>query len=160
MVSLGENRMIIRAYENKDLDQCEAIARGFQESSLFNVSGWDRGKFKYLASQAAIPGSDIFAWVADLDGVIIGAFVGYITEYYFSKEKLAEDLIVIFLPEHRKCAYEGLEKMLSEFEAWAKGKNAVEVCIGASTGLKTDNYKNFLINNGYQDVGFLTKKRI
>ena len=50
--------------------------------------------------------------------------------------------------------------MLSEFEDWAKVKNAVEICIGASTGLKTDNYKDFLITNGYQDVGFLTKKRI
>tara|TARA_R110002012_G_scaffold91301_2_gene222420 strand:+ start:7351 stop:7809 length:459 start_codon:yes stop_codon:yes gene_type:complete len=152
--------MIIRPYENKDLDQCEAIARGFQETSLFDVSGWDSDKFNYLASQAGKPDSDVFSWVADLDGVIIGAFVGYITEYYFSKGKLAQDLIVIFLPEHRKYAYKGIERMLSEFEAWAKNKGAVEVCIGSSTGLKTDNYKNFLIDQGYQDVGFLTKKRI
>ena len=73
---------------------------------------------------------------------------------------MAEDLIVIFLPEHRKYAYEGIEKMLLEFEAWAKEKGAVEVCMGASTGLKSNNYKSFLIDNGYQDVGFLTKKRI
>lgn len=152
--------MKIRPYEHKDLVQCEAGARWFQESSLFNKAGWDSAKFKKLADLAADPNSNVFAQLAETDGIIVGAFVGRITEYYFSREKLAEDLIVIFLPEYRKEAYESLTIMLRHFEAWAKSKGAIEVCIGASTALKNDNYKKFLLKENYQDVGFIVKKGV
>ena len=50
--------------------------------------------------------------------------------------------------------------MLERFESWAKQKNAVEICIGASTNQVSENYKKYLESNGYTDVGFITKKRI
>jgi hypothetical protein len=64
------------------------------------------------------------------------------------------------LPDYRSNAYEGLKVMLERFESWAKQKNAVEICIGASTNQVSENYKKYLESNGYTDVGFITKKRI
>ena len=42
----------------------------------------------------------------------------------------------------------------------SKQKNAIEICIGSSTNQVSKNYKKFLESNGYNDVGFITKKRI
>lgn len=152
--------VVIRPYEDSDFVQCEKIAREFQEKSVFKEAGWDSEKFNYLSSNAAKPDSDIFAFVADLDGIIIGAFIGYVSEYFFSSSKISQDLIVIVLPKYRSHAYECIGKMLSSFESWSKDKNAVEVCVGSSTALNNNNYKNFLEKNGYEDVGFITKKRV
>ena len=150
----------IRPYEDRDFIQCEKISREFQENSVFADSGWDTDKFNILSSQAIDPNSSVFAFVSEMDGIIIGAFVGYVSEYFFSRKNISQDLIVIVLPEYRSYSYECISRMLSAFESWSKHNNAVEICIGSSTALDNDNYKNFLEGNGYKDVGFIAKKRI
>ena len=153
--------MIIRKLELDDYHQCLEIGKSFQENSLFFVAGWDIDKYNDLIIQGAnTSSSDVFACVADLEGKVIGIFFGYVTEYFFSKKILAQDLIVLFLPDYRSYAYEGLKVMLDRFESWAKYKNAVEICIGSSTNQVSENYKKFLESNGYSEVGFITKKRI
>ena len=98
--------------------------KSFQENSLFSVAGWDIDKYNDLIIQGAnTSSSDVFACVADLEGKIIGIFFGYVSEYFFSKKILAQDLIVLFLPDYRSYAYEGLKVMLDRFESWAKYKN-------------------------------------
>tara|TARA_R100001460_G_scaffold48103_2_gene86006 strand:- start:1072 stop:1530 length:459 start_codon:yes stop_codon:yes gene_type:complete len=152
--------MIIRDLELSDYHQCFDIGKGFQENSVFSIAGWDDDKYNNLIIQGSDAESDTFACVADLEGTIVGIFFGYVTEYYFSKKLLAQDLIVLFLPDYRSYAYEGLEIMLNKFESWAKEKGAIEICIGSSTNQVSENYKQFLESNGYNDVGFITKKRI
>ena len=152
--------MIIRQLELDDYHQCLEIGKGFQENSVFSIAGWDSDKYNNLIIQGVDASSDVFACVADLEGKIIGIFFGYVSEYFFSKKILAQDLIVLFLPDYRSDAYEGLKVMLERFESWAKQKNAVEICIGASTNQVSENYKKYLESNGYTDVGFITKKRI
>ena len=152
--------MIIRKLELEDYHQCLEIGKSFQENSVFSIAGWDDNKYNNLIIQGSDTDSDTFACVAELEGKIIGIFFGYVTEYYFSKKLLAQDLIVLFLPDYRSYAYEGLKVMLEKFESWAKQKNAVEVCIGSSTNQVSENYKIFLESSGYTNVGFITKKRI
>ena len=152
--------MIIRELELDDYHQCLEIGKGFQENSVFSIAGWDYDKYNNLIIQGSDANSDVFSCVAELDRKIVGIFFGCVTEYYFSKKLLAQDLIVLFLPDYRSNAYEGLKVMLEKFESWAKQKNAVEVCIGSSTNQVSKNYKKFLESNGYNDVGFITKKRI
>ena len=152
--------MIIRELELDDYHQCLEIGKGFQENSVFSIAGWDYDKYNNLIIQGSDANSDVFACVAELDSKIVGIFFGCVTEYYFSKKLLAQDLIVLFLPDYRSNAYEGLKVMLEKFEIWAKQKNAIEICIGSSTNQVSKNYKKFLESNGYNDVGFITKKRI
>ena len=152
--------MIIRELELDDYHQCLEIGKGFQENSVFSIAGWDYDKYNNLIIQGSDANSDVFACVAELDRKIVGIFFGCVTEYYFSKKLLAQDLIVLFLPDYRSNAYEGLKVMLEKFEIWAKQKNAIEICIGSSTNQVSKNYKKFLESNGYNDVGFITKKRI
>ena len=152
--------MIIRELELDDYHQCLEIGKGFQENSVFSIAGWDYDKYNNLIIQGSDANSDVFACVAELDGKIVGIFFGCVTEYYFSKKLLAQDLIVLFLPDYRSNAYEGLKVMLEKFEIWAKQKDAIEICIGSSTNQVSENYKKFLESSGYNDVGFITKKRI
>ena len=152
--------MIIRQLELDDYSQCLVMGKGFQENSIFSAAGWDNDKYNSLVVQGIEPDSNVFVCVADLEGKIIGMFVGYASEYFFSKKILASDLVVMFLPDYRSYAYEGLKVMLEKFESWAKQKNAVEVCIGSSTNQVSENYKIFLESSGYTNVGFITKKRI
>ena len=86
--------------------------------------------------------------------------MGNISEYYFSNEKLAQDLVVIFLPEYKKDSHMYLDIIIPKFEEWAKSKGAVETCIGSSTALKRNRYKDYLKSKDYKDVGFIMKKEI
>lgn len=91
---------------------------------------------------------------------VVGLFLGYLSEYFFSYEKIASDLVVFIYPEYRVSAYRTLKKMVSEFEAWAASRGAIETCIATSSGTDGAGYKKFLTRQGYSEVGFVTKKRI
>ena len=77
--------MIIRQLELGDYSQCLEMGKGFQENSIFSAAGWDNDKYNSLVVQGIEPDSNVFVCVADLEGKIIGMFVGYASEYFFSK---------------------------------------------------------------------------
>ena len=153
-------KAVVRPYHRQDVHQCMQIAKTFQENSTFSKSGWNNEKFFSLSNYALQDDSDVFAYVVDIDSRVIGAFVGNISEYYFSNEKLAQDLVVIFLPEYKKDSHMYLDIIIPKFEEWAKSKGAVETCILSSTALKRNIYKDYLKSKDYKDVGFIMKKEI
>lgn len=152
--------LIFRPYENRDFVQCEKFAQEFLKTSVFKDAGYKSSKVKNFMKQAADPSSNVFACVSDLDGLIIGVFVGYVSEYWFSSKNIAQDLFVTVIPKRRSHAYMCISRMVSAFESWSRAKKAIEICIGSSTALANDNYKNFLKRSGYKEVGFIVKKEI
>ena len=64
------------------------------------------------------------------------------------------------IPEYKKDSHMYLDIIIPKFEEWAKSKGAVETCIGSSTALKRNRYKDYLKSKDYKDVGFIMKKEI
>ena len=78
---------------------------------------------------------DSFAYVGTIDGEVASAFLGYITPYFFSKERMSEEIGMFTLKEHRKTRL-GF-KLLKEFISWSKEKGVTEISIGLSHGFET-----------------------
>ena len=92
-----------------------------------------------------------FAAVAEQDGRLVGMFMGYVTEYYFGRERLAHDILWYVLPEVRGSRA-GL-MLLKAFEDWAKERGVSEVCIGISTAVEFERTGAVLNRLGYVHVG-------
>ena len=151
---------IVRKPTPDDEQYIISLGELFQKTSLFSVSGWSNDKARYWVRTGIDENSDTFMRVVELDGNVIGLFLGYISEYFFSYEKIASDLVVFIHPDHRMNAYRPLKQMVREFEEWAKERGAIETCIATSSGTDGAGYKKFVLKQGYNEVGFVTKKRI
>lgn len=160
MLQMDSSKAIVRPPTDLDANRIVALGELFQKTSLFEVSGWSNQKAYWWVKQAIAPDSTVFMRVVECNNEIIGFFLGYISEYFFSYEKIASDLVVFIHPEHRTNAYRPLKQMVREFEDWAKEKGAIETCIATSSGTDGAGYKKFVLKQGYDEVGFVTKKRI
>jgi hypothetical protein len=150
----------IRKPVPQDHGRLEYLARMFQENSLFSSAGFSPAKAAYWLTTGMDDTSDTFFRVIERDGEAVGIFLGYVSEYFFSNEKIACDLVVFIHPDHRQNAYRPLKQLFNDFEQWAISKGAIETCIATSSGTDGAGYKKFVLKQGYNEVGFVTKKRI
>jgi hypothetical protein len=84
-------------------------------------------------------------------------YAGYITEYYFGKDLIAQDLLLFVDPTKRG----GLAavKLITAFEDWAFAKGVKEVCPASSTMVAPERTAMLYNLLGYTNVGSLFKKR-
>lgn len=143
-----------------DINAIIAMAKTFQQNSLYKDCGFDKDKVFNIILQSMDPNSNMFMVVGLVDGKILGAFCGNVTEYYFSRQKIASDLAVYVNPDDRRFAYKFLNKAIADFEAWAKQKGAREICIAGTSGAYGPAFEKYLQKQNYTNVGFITKKGI
>lgn len=98
--------------------------------------------------------------VCELNGEIVGFFLGELVEYFFSQDLIAQELVMVFKPNHREGIGEHLKNMISEFTDWSKSKGAVEVCVGITSGIAGKGYEKLLKQQGFKEVGLITKKEV
>ena len=150
----------VRHLEKNDIPFVLKMAKDFQENSLFKNCGFDEDKVLALLDSSLNPTSPYFLMVGEVDKKIKGAFCGQVSEYYFSKKRIATDLAIYVNPEDRRFSLNFLNKAIAEFEKWAKEWEAVEVCICGSSGSYSENYEKFLKRKQYINTGFITKKGV
>jgi len=151
---------VIRPPVTGDYEQINSLGRWFQENSAYSKCGWSDKKFAVMYMSSLKEDSPYFVRVAEEDGDICGLFFGLITEYFFSEEKIAMDQVVCFHPEKRKNVGKNLVRMFKEFEAWAKSKQAREVCIGVTSGIAGEGYPKLIERLGYKQVGTWYKREV
>lgn len=89
---------------------------------------------------------------------IVGFFLGNIVEYFFSENLIAQDLVMVFKPEHREGIGEIIKEILEKFSAWAKTKHATELCVGVTSGIAGEGYEKLLKAVGFKQVGSIYKR--
>ena len=106
----------------------------------------------------ARPSSYGYGECAVADGVIVGFFCGYVGETYLNNQINAYEQGVFIAPEYRggSIAF----RMVKNFEAWARAKNAENVWMGQSVGQKQDSTLRFFERLGYACQGFMTHKKL
>jgi len=55
--------------------------------------------------------------------------LGYTSAYFFSEDKIAQEMVMVFSPDARDGISERAVQVLREFVNWATGRGANEVCI-------------------------------
>jgi hypothetical protein len=85
-------------------------------------------------------------------------FVAYVGPYTFSKTLIASDDAWYVLPRYRGSRH-ALE-LLRGFFDWAKGKGALEACVGISSGVDPERTARFLRRVGMTKTGEIFKKEV
>jgi len=152
--------IVVRNPSLDDYGDINTLGRWFQENSNFKSCGWSDGKAYGFVKSSISPSSDTFMLVAEEDGELIGFFLGNVVEYFFSDEKIAQELVVVFKPEHRKKISPLLIEMLTQFESWAEDRDAIEISMGIFSGIAGKGYHKFLESRGYKQSGIAFKKEV
>lgn len=96
-------------------------------------------------------------WVAEKDGELVGGLVGTISEQWFSRELVVQDLAVFVKPDARGGFIAA--RMVRLFHEWAVDRGAVDCEIGVNTGVHPERTGELLKAAGFEQVGQLYSKR-
>jgi len=149
--------IVVRNPSLEDFKQINDLGKWFQENSDYKGCGWSDGKFYGLVKDATNPLSDTFMLVADDGGEVVGLFLGCVTECFFSYEKVAKDLGLVFKPDRRKGIVRAVIEMISSYKLWAIEKGVNQVTLGITSGIAGAGYKKLLERRGFKEAGVLLK---
>ena len=151
---------VVRPSSIEDYESINALGRWFQENSLYANCGWSDQKSFALVQAGSDPASSTFMRVVEKEGQIVGFFLGYISEYFFSEKKIAQDMVMVFSTDQRDGIGKPTVQVLREFVNWATGRGANEVCIGITSGIAGAGYEKLVLKNGFKKVGIIMKKEV
>tara|TARA_R100000458_G_C8227843_1_gene210383 strand:- start:311 stop:766 length:456 start_codon:yes stop_codon:yes gene_type:complete len=149
--------MNIRPFKKDDIKHMIELGAKMHQESNFKDLKFDKDKLIALGEFILVNPNMYYAVVAeDKNKCIIGMFVGIITEYYFSYDKVASDLS-FYVEKDKRGALASL-KMLKEFEKWAKRNGASEVRPSTSTGIEIERTRKLYRHLGYEVTGNTFRK--
>lgn len=143
--------MEIRCLEYADIPETVELARKFVEESAFSRFQFSHEKMAANLSLAVTHPHIAFCHVVEHEGRLVGALVGYISEFFFGPDLIASDSGWFILPEYRGSR--SAVKLLKNFEKWAKANGAKEVAMGVSTDVSPEKTGALLQKLGYKHVG-------
>ena len=129
---------------------CEMGRLAFEESSFRDLIEFDEGKLLEVARRYAVEDGHVLLIALDGDRPI-GVFAGHTSDFYFSSDKLARDVLWYVKEEYRKFGV-GLG-LLALFEEWASRENAKMVYLSQDSGINVDKFNRILGKRGYNLVG-------
>lgn len=151
--------MRVRPFKESDIATMIELGGKMHKESNFKELNYDKNKLIALGEAIIANPNVYYAIVAeDENKVLLGMFVGVITEYYFSKDLLASDLL-FYVDQNKRGALASL-RMLKEFELWAKRKNAKEVRPATSVGIEIERTRKLYRHLGYEVTGNTFRKVI
>ena len=153
--------MIVRIVEPRDEAAIHEMGRRFHGESRFSDYGWSDAKVNALMERARNPDGNVLFLVAEdgQDG-IVGMFVGIISEFFFSDDPIAMELVVYITEEYRDRSRVILDVWLELFTTWAKSHGAVELQMGISAGTEGKGYLNYLKARGLAETGRVLTRRM
>jgi len=138
-----------------DIPAMVALGAIMHAESRYNFMAYDGEKVS--ATLRSLIGVG-FARVHERDGEIDGGMVGYMSEAWFSRAKVAAELALFVTPGKRG----GMAAwyLLSEFSAWAENQGAQEITLAITTGVKVEETGRMYQRLGFEQVGGVFKRRV
>ena len=149
---------MIRPMRISDADKLLSLGREMHSTSAYSFISLDENQVLATIARCMKNG---FAWVGEKDGVVVAGMIGEVTDYWFSKERMAMEYALFAT---RECRNTGLPfRLLKKYIQWAKEQKVREIMLGASRGFDqsdTDKYGRVLKRLGFHDAGTFFKMRI
>lgn len=136
----------------EDVPEMLRLSREMHEESVYRHLPFDESKVLDLV-RACSDGKDYAGWVACDHGGLYGFFAGYITEYFFSRERMAKD-IGLYVSPGRRGGLVGV-RLVKAFLCWARACGVSEVALGVSA--LEDNSRTYQL---YQRLGMEEMARV
>lgn len=128
----------VRRAGPQDIETLYALgAACVKESPRYRDKGWDEAKVRGLIEQSTKGNGHGWFIAEDSEG-IVGMALGFVVEYFFSRERYVSDLVVYVETSHRGSA--AAHRLIAALEEWAFAGNinACEVLLGISTGINNE----------------------
>ena len=148
----------VRPMEPRDAQGSIELGYRMHQESVYRDFDYDTNKVGRMLYHYSTNPDTHFMQVAEVDGELVGLFLGAISEHYFGTDRLASDTLWYVAPEHRGSRV-GLD-LLRAFEKWGTSHKVAEICVGVSSGLSTDKTGTLLQKLGYDLVGGNYKLRV
>lgn len=124
----------------------------FAESPRWSRLTFNAGKLAAFVADL-IESPDGLVRVAIMDGVIVGAIMGFACEHYAADDTVATELALFVAPSHRAS---GLAQILvSELDAWAQSKGCAWLQAGTTTGVQPERTAKLYEGLGFQRCGIV-----
>lgn len=151
---------IRRPRDMTDIDKMVALGELMANEGAYHSIPYSVDKTRTLGAYLLADEEEetYFARLVEQDDRVIGMFIGSISEYYFSKGKIASDMLLYMHPDYRKGT--APVRMVKAFMKWAKDHNALEVCMGVTAGINNEAVYKLYGLLGMEHVGHIYKARI
>ncbi len=136
--------MIIRNALESDTKDILRMAKLMHEESRYKIFNYDDKKIEKLISFLITDDSGILL-VAESDNKLIGGIMAMVIEHFFGHDKSSVDFVLFVEPDYRDSKTAML--LIKRYINQARGKGAVDIGIGNSTGPAT-------IGKLYERMGF------
>lgn len=148
--------MSVREATLADLPRLLELMAEFHDNSLQARMPLNAGKVEALL-RGCISNANrcAFAWDPSPggDGRAEGFYLGHVDAWWFTDELVAFDIAVYVAEGHRGGGAAG--KLFTAFTDWARGKGAVTVWPGISTGVGLERAARFYEGHGLTKVGYV-----
>jgi hypothetical protein len=148
---------MIRAGKEDDLPQLMALAVELRDESVsMRDIPIDAAKLTGVYRRAFDPADErVCLFVYESKGQIEGGMLGFIAEYYFSRERFATDLYLYVRPNLRRGLMSGLiaKKLFGHYRDWAFARGVREVRVSVNTGMEVEGTHRFMTAMGMIHIG-------
>lgn len=143
--------MLVRSLVRNDIPALIALAETFlNEDPAFSIFPFDP-TIMQLTFLRYLDDEHICVFVAEIDGKLVGFFIGAVSGLEYSATCVASDRYFYVLPEYRGSgAGDGL---LDAFERWADSHNVVTKTCQVRSQINVDAAVSYLGRNGYKPFG-------
>ncbi|WP_137972002.1 GNAT family N-acetyltransferase [Pseudomonas sp. F(2018)] len=147
---------MIRAATAGDIPRIIELGRLLHRTSRYANHAYD-DEVVGRSLQELIDGSGV-VFVAERDGVVIGALLGGITEQWFSTDLLAFEYAFFIEPSARHGIIS--MRLVNALTTWAELRGAKYLQIGVTTGINVEGTSRFYRANGFSDAGRFFEKEL
>lgn len=127
------------------------------ESPRFARLAFDPERLAGVAANL-ITNPDCCVLVADTGVELIGMFVGFVMQHFFSTASYAADLALYVRPSDRGGTL--AVRFVRRFETWAHGKGAAECVPGISTEVEVERTVKLYERLGYKRSGLIMRRSL
>lgn len=125
-----------------------------QESDEYRDIEYDR--LKVAETMLALIRAEGVIFLYESGGEVLGGIAGGMSEFWFSRERIAGDFSLFVHPDHRHGMI--AVKLSLAFHNWARLMGARRVQMGITTGINTEGTARLYQSLGMKKVGILFQK--
>ncbi|WP_162559897.1 hypothetical protein [Methylobacterium radiodurans] len=149
----------VRLLTDDGLAEAHLLAKALHQESIYRNIRFDDAKVKALLKSACDNASPFtVCFIYKRRGRMSGILLGYVSEYFFSRDRIAQDLF-LFVPRKARGGVIAL-MLIRRFKKWAQTQGAKELCLGHTTGIDPEKAHHFFDKLGLNRVGSIYKQSL
>lgn len=149
---MSTGRIAIRPARLGDFEAFMVLARAMHAESRFSRYPIDETKIKeqFVVHVEKTAVACLLLAERD-DGRLVGMLGGYVTDFFFSAARMAQDRVFFVLPEARGGS--AAVRLLAAFRRWAENRGAEELSINMSVAVDMERFNRLMTHLGFSCCG-------